>query len=1119
MMEEAKFSLNVATPKPPIQTASFKEIRQEILQMPAAKRGQFLFDEAEIEEYERWLLRESNTAYARKKGTEGLPYRTFLNNLQGAVTHFLVSDKGRESLATTLHDRILETYAPDGGNNKCTDIKAGLKSRLRAQAKCLQYFSLLIRRGNQASLWTWCPPAVPMMLEREAIPFRRQAMADYQQVGNARMLLKQAMQQKHSRLDGSRAEIQAYCEGEILLSALLFGGLGEMVALKCLSSMLRGRHALVYFESPGLTFWDLQIPMPRGGVRLRRWFPDPFSEILILHYLRAFPRTDDAEDTLQQRTSEISAQEIQRIMTLPLRKWPRIGRRHLQIRALFRGMTQAARLELPQFLGAYALGDLDAHALVSQSWWRIHGYSEGSQAKISEAKESISNKADAALESAPEVMEGVVTVAWLRALRQAMRAKNRANALKLLKDALKQENVSDPLGRRMFAWAEHLLKEGSSYRHRLEMTTIRRYVSRLAALMLQVLEDTQLVESFGDPSWRQLYEDLLEQVDTVHQRVHLIRAIREWHQFLVERQGVDPLLLQDLGGFQIDVIPDAQVISEAEFVRLKKRLQDGRHALHHQQLPNLLTLVAILGYRCGLRRMEVLRLRLTDCHLIGQARLLIRPFSERRLKTRHATRALPLDVLLENDELELLRKWIAYRGESGAVSGEEYLFVLPEIGHNPIAQETAMSRIHADMRAVTGNQSLHFHHLRHSFANQILWKLMLADIGPQYLPLPYKSEQGSARVFRQRLLGVDHANRKQLYAVAALLGHSGPEISMNHYLHNLDLILALHLRVQIAEAHSIRDWLAILAGLLHEKTIYRAYKQAGMDGLLSRLRIKMPDDLQSPEFLQEDGMFQTVSSETASAQSVGASKIRILENLWYLLLQGFTQSAVITDPQKAEDELFWQPIAEDVDYTAQQLARMARKAQDIFALKSRMGPRHKSLKIPQFGKGTLEIPLPPRPLTRNDQEHLKNMLPGFWTMMEQDPALLSSALDAYLKRAWRSEPGVLLLRSPDDTKEVVLAQAYKQLLLQLGISPRNIRYLSFDHEKQRSRWRQSWRVALHLNKRDEIQVKHAFEKWESTEASWLQIQPVFERAGWQPQGMSPAFSYLMVMGAMVLVGL
>lgn len=1105
--------LEVAVPVPSSpSTSSFSEIRQELLQIPGPRRGQFLFSEAEVRGYELWILRERDSAYARRKVEDGLPYKTLLSNLQGEVSSSLVSDAGRETLATLLHDRILEIYEPEEGGKSVASNKTRLKSRLRAQVKCLQYCSLLIRRGNQASLWEWCPPAVPLLLEREAIPFQTQPLADYQQVLNARKLLVQGMQQ-----DAPSGEIQTYREGVILLAALLFGGLGEMAALKRMFLMLRRRQALIYFESAGLAFWDLQIPMSRGGVRLRRWFPDPFSEILILRYLHDYPLPAKDDSDMHHQNPEISVQEIRQRMTLSLRNWPRIGRRHIKLSTLFRGMTQAVRLELPQFLGAYAMGELDAHALASSSWWRIHGCLEAPQVEAAGVQELSANTADATVETAPEVAEGVVTVAWLRALRQALRAKNRAAALKGIKQSRTQTTVSDPLGQRMFAWAEHLLKEGSSFRHHLAMTTIRRYVSRLAALMLQVLENTLLVESFGDPSWRQLYEALLEQVDTGHQRVHLIRAIREWHQFLVEHQGLAPLPLQDLGGFQMDVIPDAQVISESEFNRLKNALQDRRHVLQHYQLPDLLTLVVILGYRCGLRRMEVLRLRITDCHLEGQARLLIRPFSERRLKTRNATRALPLDVLLENAELDLLKKWVAYRGESGAVSPEEYLFVLPEIGHNPIAQETAMSRIHADMRTVTGDQNLHFHHLRHSFANQVLWKLMLADIDPQYLPLKYREEQASAQTFRQRLLGVDHATRKQLYAVAALLGHSGPEISLNHYLHNLDLILALHLRAAISRAQPVREWLNVLRGLLHEKTIYRAYAQDGLEGLLSRLRIKIPDSVQVPVSLQDHLIPQHSAFATGQTQSARKSKLRI-EDVWYLLLQGFTQSAAIADPQRAGDAAFWLEIAADADFSTKQLAGMARKAQAIFALKSRMGFRHNSLKIPQFGRDRLEIALPSRPFTQWDQTHLKNMLPGFWRRADQDSTMLRTTLDAYLDRAWRSEPGYLLIRSPEDVQEVALAQAYKQLLLDLGISPRNIRYLSFDHGKQRSRWREHWRKVLHLNKRDLIQVKRAYEKCESSGASWLQIHPVFERAGRQSEGMSPAFSYLMVMGAVVLAG-
>ncbi|WP_215842600.1 tyrosine-type recombinase/integrase [Acidithiobacillus montserratensis] len=1104
------------TEVPADAAARFAKIRQELLQLPGARRGQYVFSAADIRSYELWVLRERESTYVKNKADEGPRYKRFLSCLQGEVTGGWGTDEKRENLATMLHDRILETFDPFAGEKKTvTRGKAVLKSRLRAQAKCLQYFSLLIRRGNQAALWMWCPPAVPLILEREATPFQRASLADYQQVLNARQFLEQALQQR-AALQHSIVLNQDYREGEILLSALLFGGLGELAALKSVLQQLRKRQKLTVFDSIGLAFWDLPIPMFRGGVRLRRWFPDPFSEILMMRYLQEHPASESEAGTAEKADATFSAQDIRGRMTMVLRSWPRVGRRHIQPASLFKGVTQALRLELPQFLGAYAEGLLEAHALARSSWWRIHGYPVPAETSPQPDVESAEKKP---LESAPGVIESTVTVAWLHQLRHILRAKNRGDALKALDTFLSQTDLTDPLGQRMFLWARHLLKKGSSFHHHLAMTTIGRYVSRLAALMLQVLEDTQVIDSFGEPSWRQLYEDLLEQVDTAHQRAHLIRAIREWHQFLVETQGAAALSLQDLGGFQMDVIPDAHGISESEFHQLKTALQEGRHALHHQQLPDLLTLVVILGYRCGLRRMEVLRLRISDCHLEGQARLLIRPFSERRLKTRHATRALPLHVLLEDGELALLRQWVAYRGESGAVSGEDYLFVLPEIGHNPIAQETAMSRIHEDLRWVTGDAQLHFHHLRHSFANQLLWKLMLADMDPQYLPEPYRKEQASARRFRQALLGVDHVNRKQLYAVAALLGHSSPEISLNHYLHNLDLILGLSVRAQVAQARNVQNWLKALKGRLNEKTLYRAYAREGVDGLLSRLRKNIPEAMHTPVHdAERDALIARSSSSEAERQKGRERSERFIERLWFLLLRGFTQSTAIPSPHQADQESFWSAIAEDADVSAQQLARMAGKVQSLFALKSRMGPRHKALQISQFGTGKRDVPLPSRPSTRMDKEHLIKMLPGFWRMADKDPEWLRTTLDVYLERAWRSEPGHFLLRSPTDTGEVALANAFKQLLLGLEISPRNIRYLSFDAEKRRSRWRALWRKALQLNTRDVIGEKTIPNNQHGMESAWLQIHPVFEQVGKRPDGMSPAFSYLMVMGAVVLAG-
>lgn len=47
--------------------------------------------------------------------------------------------------------------------------------------------------------------------------------------------------------------------------------------------------------------------------------------------------------------------------------------------------------------------------------------------------------------------------------------------------------------------------------------------------------------------------------------------------------------------------------------------------------------------------------------------------------------------------------------------------------------------------------------------------------------------------FRKKLYGHDFPTRKHAYAVALLLGHSGPDISVEHYIHSFDWILSSYL--------------------------------------------------------------------------------------------------------------------------------------------------------------------------------------------------------------------------------------------------------------------------------------------------------------------------------------
>lgn len=92
---------------------------------------------------------------------------------------------------------------------------------------------------------------------------------------------------------------------------------------------------------------------------------------------------------------------------------------------------------------------------------------------------------------------------------------------------------------------------------------------------------------------------------------------------------------------------------------------------------------------------------------------------------------------------------------------------------------------------------MHYHHLRHSFATWTFTRLMLSDLAqiPDLLPGhdATNSWLKESKQFREQLYGYHVHTRKHAYVVASLLGHSGPSISFEHYVHSLEWLLPLFL--------------------------------------------------------------------------------------------------------------------------------------------------------------------------------------------------------------------------------------------------------------------------------------------------------------------------------------
>jgi hypothetical protein len=108
---------------------------------------------------------------------------------------------------------------------------------------------------------------------------------------------------------------------------------------------------------------------------------------------------------------------------------------------------------------------------------------------------------------------------------------------------------------------------------------------------------------------------------------------------------------------------DASILTVDDYLNIRKYLCDHWPANDHPDLVDIAEIITVLGFRCGLRRMEVLMLRVGDFCGGERTELLVRPWALRKLKTPNATRRIPLYALLNHEESVLLSQWVQKRDD------------------------------------------------------------------------------------------------------------------------------------------------------------------------------------------------------------------------------------------------------------------------------------------------------------------------------------------------------------------------------------------------------------------------------------------------------------------------
>ncbi|TAM43581.1 MAG: hypothetical protein EPN55_13350 [Gammaproteobacteria bacterium] len=1000
-----------------------------------------------------------------------------------------------DDLSRLLTGRPCERPTKDSVRDLEHDIIDRFKP-LRETVHYLRALGLVIDHGNKQGLFELCPPRIPILIKRQPSPFLEGRMP----------LLKRPRlwREAINGSEGSRNEMtESEAIGRVLASAALNGGLLHPSLLAALYDSLSDG----VFLLRGRSHVELRLPWQgKPDMERRRWFPDPLTEVLILN-LEDSHLPACASDPKRRTTTK----DVWSCLTAFFKATvPDKLNRPRNITDFLEPIGLELRTKIPIYLVAYAERRFVSHSLKDYAWARLHGIPVTAEV-VTRASETGNADRDEVPDSEPaNDNASTFQPAWFSDLTRALGGKDKNAARKEIVKLIKSPDATPDATLVLFAgWAEHMLTKGSATGNPLKLSTIRDYVRRISVRVagLTAFDD---VTAQATEVFEEIYQQILEGATSFGQRRHHTRGLREFHRYLVERYQVEPIDEREILGIGNALAPvDANLLTVDEYKKTLARLDTLDLDVRHPDLPLVAKLLVILSFRCALRRMEVLKLETQDLHDDDPAELIVRPHAQRRLKTKSSTRKIPLYALLEPEELALLKQWKAKRVKQQGDGKEPFfLFGIPGLLHAYVPEESIFPIIHRAMRGVTGDPTIRFHHLRHSCPSWGQLRLLLSGFEsvPELFPhLPEtQAFLAASRDFRKALYGHDHPTRKHLYALASVLGHSGPDISLAHYIHTCDLALALALA---SRPGALDETALVRCSGLPPATAYRWLKQHGVAGLLGAVRKRVGKrvrrlDESSP---RKGGQKQFRAVLGANREEDENSVTAILYRIWKYLFVRSTRN----EPREDLARRFGLSLAQ-----AEALEQHAGHLRDLKVTNTgKRRWRHRMMEITpdkRYPGETRRLPCPRWPRLARDLAVMEELAPRLWQLMRTDEALCRRVLDYYVKHAWATR-NELVFYGP--TKPGA-AKDYLTFLKGLGIDLKRIRFVAYQR-KERSKTLVAWRSALGLGWRVRIgRLAPPNNTREATE-QWLGIKPLFSRANAKEEG-SYGFRFLLTMAAIYI---
>lgn len=923
-------------------------------------------------------------------------------------------------VARLLTGRQVDTQIPQ---NAVTELQLAILSAFKTKRAAHAILRALVEwvdAGNHHGVWNMCLPSIPVWQAPPISPFNPAARMNPLRWRAVRAAFEDALKTDRTQWD---AEFEL---GLVFLSAVMEGGLHATNLLEALLGQMDKP-----LQHHGSWSWiDLNLSWrQQNDAEHRRWFVDPLSELLLLGLSQAALELVSLQ-TGGGRSKSFIWRCIKRVF-----KGSGLPREH-QPPSLSELLVLASYQQLlngPAYLKGYNRREIVSHSLKPRAWARLLGIRPNLEAWSEQGSDTETcdhNQIEHL--GMPEQDDELIESPWYWELMQAIRQKSRPKALAALKDlGLQPQWKRSDIRHHLWLWAEYMFDRGTKSGHKPAVGTVVHYLAsagkRLAALAGD--EDIQTLTSEG---FAALYQGVLEDAVSIGHRHNIGRALREFHHYLVATCDVAGINDAEVLGTGAGLaVVDANILSIEEYQACLTELRRYPPLLSvHTDLAEAAALIVMIAFRCGTHRMEVLRLRLEDVHISERAiELLIRPWDNRRLKTKSATRKIPLHVFLTADEQSWLKRWHAQRVQQESKRHfSPQLFAIPDVGMDGINQEFLYPKLHQVMRQVTGDPTIRFHHLRHSFASWTTLRLFLADNQeiPQIFPeLPdTQNWLNESAQFRQQLYGHEQITRKDLHAVASLLGHASPDMSLEHYVHFLDLIEMMNREASID--HKRRLSLARTMTPVPQRSLYNHGVQQDLPAILALSRKYKPDRTQeqkAPEAVSATG-YGDIASRMVAHESDPFAEFR---NLW----------AFLTHRAKHPDYEF-DDVCERFDFSrpvAERYLARAKYMRDLEADKTHT-PRHRVQSSSCGEEGGLTRGLVPDwPRNKADEQQMLRLGSSLLELIRQPMKEISSGvtvfrlLDYFVENAWLSRHELIFKGGGQSN----LVRGYLKLLKQMGV--------------------------------------------------------------------------------------